>query len=371
MQSGNTSVSRQQSGAASRPRPGRPGIKLEDVLGAADALVAEGIKPTIERVRMRLGGGSPNTVSAHLDEWFARLPARLVGMQAPGAAPRDEDAPLSVVLAAKQFWDVARREADQAQIQVAEANRQQLELARGELAQKTADLQQREKSFEDTRARLDDALASSQRALTAMEAQLQAQQQESARLLSDSEAEVRRLRKALDTAMATTEALREKSAMELTNTQRAAREAEERHIAQERRLLAEVDRAREEAKRANQAAARDQTALVQAGQQLAAVREQLSEELRAARPAAADARLRAEKHLAEHANALSQTRSELDHTRTRLRESQALHEREMSAHEATRQLLQRAMNTPPALADKAPDPTASPRARSPRKRTAD
>jgi hypothetical protein len=371
MQSENTSDSRHPSATASRPRPGRPGIQLEDVLGAADALVAEGIKPTIERVRMRLGGGSPNTVSAHMDEWFARLPARLVGMQAPTAAPRNDDAPLSVVQAAQQFWDVARREANQMQVQKTEATRRELELERDALTQKEADVKQREKSFEDTRERLDDALASSQRALTAMEAQLQAQLQESTRMLGDSEAEVRRLRKAFDTAVATTEALREKSAMDLATAQRAARDAEERHIAQERRLLAEVDRAREEAKRANQAAARDQAALVLAGQQLAAVREQFSEELRAARAAAADARVQAEKHLAEQANILSQTRSELDHARTRLQESQALHEREMSAHEATRQLLQRAMTTPPALADKTPDPTASPRARSSRKRTAD
>ena len=70
------------------------------------------------------------------------------------------------------------------------------------------------------------------------------QQQESARLLSDSETEVRRLRKALDEAVASKEALREKSAMELGAKQRAADEAEERHLAQDRRLLSEVDRER-------------------------------------------------------------------------------------------------------------------------------
>ena len=70
------------------------------------------------------------------------------------------------------------------------------------------------------------------------------QQQESARLLSDSEAEVRRLRKALDEAVASKEALREKAAMELGAAQRDAREAEQRHVAHERRLLADVDRER-------------------------------------------------------------------------------------------------------------------------------
>jgi hypothetical protein len=61
-------------------------------------------------VRRALGGGSPNTVSALLDEWSARLPARLVGAQPvsqPGQ-PREDELPLSVVQAARQFWELAR-----------------------------------------------------------------------------------------------------------------------------------------------------------------------------------------------------------------------------------------------------------------------
>jgi hypothetical protein len=52
------------------------------------------------------------------------------------------------------------------------------------------------------------------------------------------------LRKALDEAVAGKEALREKMTMELSARQRAAGEAEERHLAHERRLLSEVDRER-------------------------------------------------------------------------------------------------------------------------------
>ena len=64
----------EKSSIPSIPRPrGRPGIQLEDVCAAADALVAQGLKPTIERVRRHLGGGSPNTVSALLDDWFAKI----------------------------------------------------------------------------------------------------------------------------------------------------------------------------------------------------------------------------------------------------------------------------------------------------------
>jgi hypothetical protein len=77
-----------------------------------------------------------------------------------------------------------------------------------------------------------------------MQEQLHAQQQESARLLSDAEAEVRRLRKSLEEAVGSKEALRETMAMALAQQQRAAEDAEKRHDVHERRLLAEVDRER-------------------------------------------------------------------------------------------------------------------------------
>ena len=79
---------------------------------------------------------------------------------------------------------------------------------------------------------------------------MHAQQQESARLLSDSEAEVRRLRKALDEAVASKEALREKAAIELGAAHLDAKEVEQRHVTYERRLLADVDRERVAARQA-------------------------------------------------------------------------------------------------------------------------
>ena len=130
------------------------------------------------------------------------------------------------------------------QTQKTEASRRELELERAALDQREADLKQREASLEQARIALDEALASSRQAVAAMEAQMQSQQQESSRLLSDSEAEVRRLRKALDDAVASKEALREKDAMELGASQRAAKKTEERRLAQERRLLSEIDRKR-------------------------------------------------------------------------------------------------------------------------------
>ena len=60
------------------PRGGR-GIQESQVWEAADALVHEGLRPTIERVRQKIGSGSPNTVSPMLERWFATLGKRLDG----------------------------------------------------------------------------------------------------------------------------------------------------------------------------------------------------------------------------------------------------------------------------------------------------
>src|SRR5882672_7693786 len=54
-----------------------PRISQVDVFRAADELLVQGDRPTIDRVRMRLGRGSPNTINDHLNAWWAKLGARL------------------------------------------------------------------------------------------------------------------------------------------------------------------------------------------------------------------------------------------------------------------------------------------------------
>jgi chromosome segregation ATPase len=55
----------------------RKGITQEQVNVAADALVAAGDKPTVEKIRQALGTGSPNTVTRMLDAWRGTLAQRL------------------------------------------------------------------------------------------------------------------------------------------------------------------------------------------------------------------------------------------------------------------------------------------------------
>jgi hypothetical protein len=55
------------------------GVGAADVALVADALLREGLRPTIERVRVKLGRGSPNTITPLLDEWWKGLSRRLAG----------------------------------------------------------------------------------------------------------------------------------------------------------------------------------------------------------------------------------------------------------------------------------------------------
>jgi hypothetical protein len=96
------------------------GITANDVWQAADELLQAGERPTIERVRLKIGRGSPNTVSPHLDGWFASLGARLEPAGSTGQGPSgagrlvahsDEaggtDPDEAFTLAASTFWQLA------------------------------------------------------------------------------------------------------------------------------------------------------------------------------------------------------------------------------------------------------------------------
>lgn len=84
------------------------GITRDDVWQAADALLKAGQRPTIERIRQHLGRGSPNTVSPHLDAWFAALGGRLQDAQAFAPTTGYPD---PVGQAARYLWEAALTEA--------------------------------------------------------------------------------------------------------------------------------------------------------------------------------------------------------------------------------------------------------------------
>jgi hypothetical protein len=53
------------------------GITQSDVSHAADSLLRLGERPTIDKVRAKIGKGSPNTINPMLDAWWKTLSARL------------------------------------------------------------------------------------------------------------------------------------------------------------------------------------------------------------------------------------------------------------------------------------------------------
>jgi hypothetical protein len=57
-------------------RSGRPGLSQTQVDRAADALLQQGQRPSIEKIRAAIGG-SPNTLAPLLDDWWRRLAARV------------------------------------------------------------------------------------------------------------------------------------------------------------------------------------------------------------------------------------------------------------------------------------------------------
>ena len=99
-------------------------VTKEQIFAAADALAAEGKRPTLESIR-QITGGSYSTISPALNEWRAR--------QAAKASPIREAAPQAVAdrmaEVGAEVWSIAL---ELANARLA-AEREALDKARGEL----------------------------------------------------------------------------------------------------------------------------------------------------------------------------------------------------------------------------------------------
>lgn len=128
-----------------------PRIREEEVRQIADELLIEGGRPTVERVRARLGRGSPNTVALYLDRWWTLLGARLrdlPGQELPGV-------PENVSRALASLWGSAIDEArsllrDSLATQAAE-----IEIQRQALIGRTSDFERAQQEFHRERAALE------------------------------------------------------------------------------------------------------------------------------------------------------------------------------------------------------------------------
>lgn len=77
------------------------GVQENAVFEAADALLGAGERPTVERVRLHLGRGSPNTIGPLLDAWWTQLSQRLEHRLALPGVPEE------VGVALAQVWELA------------------------------------------------------------------------------------------------------------------------------------------------------------------------------------------------------------------------------------------------------------------------
>ena len=219
--------------AATRSRS----ITQQDVWQAADALLLAGQRPTIERIRLHLGRGSPNTVSAHLDAWFAGLGARL---QDPQAFAAPAGLPEPVNQAARYLWDAAQAEARAAvaasyasrEAALAQA-REALEAEQAALAQERAILQARLEAADNALAELGRARDEASERAAHAEARLLAQQADNETL----RATLARLQEEKDAMLRDTAAQR-------TAWDKERETMAERSGANERRMALELDAAR-------------------------------------------------------------------------------------------------------------------------------
>lgn len=217
------------------------GVQQEDVSAAADALLAESVRPTIERVRVKLGRGSPNTVAPMLETWFAGLGVRL------GVAPAADGqggAPAAVRDAMERVWAAASqaareqaegalsadREALTAERQARASQREEIMGERVAAAERIAALQE---SLSEARRQIEEQVARAaglQSQFASVQGELATSRTSMGRLVDERDADHRRF------------------AEQLAVQAEERRRLEERASSAEGRLLGEVDRARHEAK---------------------------------------------------------------------------------------------------------------------------
>ncbi|ABD69982.1 conserved hypothetical protein [Rhodoferax ferrireducens T118] len=220
------------------------GVQQEDVWTAADALIAEGLRPTIERVRQKIGRGSPNTVSPMLESWFATLGPRL-GVSDGKKDSTGAELPAPVHQAVVKLWDSALRSAQEVAEQGLILAQQALARERASLEFRDADLASREQLLKERQGAIDEALQVARGQIVDLTSRLEQVHVMSIR--RDGEVDALQLK--------LSDSDRQRMLDQRRNEEEANRHADERRRLQEhatsteRRLMTELDRERQEAKR--------------------------------------------------------------------------------------------------------------------------
>lgn len=217
------------------------GVQQHEVSAAADALVAERQRPTIERIRQKLGRGSPNTIAPMLEAWFADLAPRLgVAVDSGG-----EDAiPSEVRNAAEVLWHSALALAESRAAQTLHSEREVVENEKLELAMAQAAVVALREQVTHHESTLRTALTDAQMQVEDAKKRVQSLEVELAR----KDGELGQLRDTVAKSVLERDADRRRFDEQLQATTQEREKQQERATGTERRLLEEVDRARQETK---------------------------------------------------------------------------------------------------------------------------
>ena len=221
------------------------GVQQDDVWAAADALIGEGLRPTIERVRQKIGRGSPNTVSPMLEAWFATLAPRL-GVSNENKLTDGNAFPEPVRQAAMKLWEIAITASHQEAAIKIEQEKETVAQERTSLKIREVELLNQQQLQKEWQVASDEAMKTARLQYADLCARFDLV---SSQLVSR-EAQVQELRNKLD------EVNNQRDAERRRNEEQAQHHAQERSrmaeqsAADQRRLLSELDRARQQLKRA-------------------------------------------------------------------------------------------------------------------------
>jgi hypothetical protein len=182
-----------------KPYGSRGGVTFGDVSQAADALFRARERPIVEKIRAKIGGGSPNTIGPLLDQWWATAAERLEA--GPAAFHR---LPESVAHICEALWlqalEEGRRHAareHQSAGRKLVADQQQVELRSHVLTLREGELESRLRDRERDKAALEEQL----KALTPLLRQEQATREAQTRRITDLEAQLEAHRRRLSTVI--------------------------------------------------------------------------------------------------------------------------------------------------------------------------
>jgi hypothetical protein len=282
------------------------GVQQEEVWAAADQLIADGLRPTIERVRLKIGRGSPNTVSPMLDAWFATLGSRLGVTDEKKATVGELPGPVRQMMS--KLWESALLSAQGVAEQSLLQTEQTLVAQRTAIELRASDLAIREQGLQQRQSAQDEMLQLARIQIVDLSTRLE----QSQALTNRRDAEIDALQlKLSDLDKQRVTDLR-RSEEENKRHVDERRQLEEHATITERRLMTELDRERQESKRLKLSLQQSEHRAEIVGNQFQAEKQSLAQKL-----IDVESELRSERQALQLANArASELRGLLDEQRT-------------------------------------------------------